>query len=485
MIRLLRAPLTHKGCQMALALWASFLGLVLLIGGIWWWRGEQRFRTWNWDWTWRDPIAQHPWEDVSVPTGVHIELEPPNALMDQPWTRFRVTGLNPDQTVGLRAQTQDDSGQVWAAAGLWQADDSGTVDVTRQAPMEGTYDRVDPMGLLWSMRPLSPQKAPVFIPATPAYSVEITAQVGDTTLAQTTVTRRLWSEQVTCTEIREGRLVGAACWPAGPGPFPAVLLVSGSEGGYHPERAGWWAGHGVAAFSLAYFGVEPLPQTLARIPVEYFLEGLDWLRRQPRVDTQRIFVFGPSRGSEAALLIGLYAPEPPAGIIAVMPSHVLWSGLDFSRGQPSPAWTYQGQALPFVSTGWSWELLRMAVHQPARLRPLFEEALARGVPPEAVIPVERLRSRLLLIGATDDQMWPSAEMAQAIVARMRDHGQANQVQLLVLEGAGHVLFNGYQPPTRLMPPFLFGGVSREANVYGGLQAWEAMWHFVQGSDQEN
>lgn len=454
------------------------LGFLLLPGGLWLWTGQRRFQTWNWDWRWQDPIAGHTWEGVPRPENVFIEVEPRDGLVNRPLATFQVTGLSPGQKVGLRAVTQDEAGQTWAAAGLWQADDQGRVDLIQQAPLEGTYNHADSAGLLWSMRPTSRQRAPVFEPAAPAYPVVLTAEVGDAILARATVVRRLWLEDVTCIEIREGRLVGALCRPPGEGPFPAILLLSGSEGGYDQKRAAWWASHGVVAFSLAYFGVDPLPRALSRIPVEYLLEGLTWLRRQPGVDAERTFVFGPSRGSEAALLIGLHAQEPPAGIIAMVPSHVLWSGLDFSQGRPGAAWTYQGQDLPFVATGWSWELLRMLVGQPVRLRPLFEKALAQGVPEEAVIPVERLQSRLLLIGATDDQMWPSAEMARAIVTRMQDHGRENQVQYLVLEGAGHVVLYGYRPPVRLIPPFLMGGVSREANVYGGQQAWEAMLNFV-------
>ncbi len=469
------------GCARVVQTFLALLGVLLLLAGLWWWTGQRRFRTWNWDWTWRDPVVAHPWEDTPRPTDVRVEIEPQEALVDRPWTTFRVTGLVPGQTVGLRAQALDSDGERWVAAGLWRADPTGTVDVVRQAPFAGTYAQADPMGLLWSMRPEREQQAPVFEPPTPAYTVDLTVEVGDAVLVRTTVVRRLWPAEVACQEVREGRMVGALCRPPGDGPFPAVLLLSGSEGGYSLEQAAQWAGHGSVAFAMAYFGVDPLPQALGRIPVEHFLEGLAWLRRQPGVDPERVFVFGPSRGSEAALLTGLHAEKPPTGIVAMMPSHVLWAGLDFSRGRPPAAWTYQGQDLPYVETGWDWELLRMFVGHPVRLRGLFEAALAGEVPEEARIPVERVGSRLLLISATDDQMWPSQEMAQALVARMEAHGRGADVQHLTLQGAGHVLRQGYLPPIRLVPPYLVGGTDREANVQGGIQAWEAMQAFVHGT----
>ncbi len=454
-------------------------GLALLVALLWWWAGQRRFRTWNWDWRWKDPLAEHNGRGPSAPPEeVRLEAAPQEALAHEPLQVFRMTGLAPGKVVGIRAVTKDQEGRMWTAAALFQADDQGVVDLTQQAPLQGTYTGVDPMGLFWSMRPVRPMRASLFQSPSPAYTVALTVEVAGRVLARTEVVRRLQQPGVTCREVREGRLVGALCRPSGEGPFPAVLLLSGSEGGYHPDRAAWWASHGMAAFSLAYFGVAPLPPRLSRIPVEYFLEAVAWLRRHPDVDPERVYVFGASRGSEAALLTGLYADPPLAGVIAMVPSHVLWAGLDFSQGRPGAAWTYQGQDLPYASWGWSWEFLRMMVGQPVRLRPVFEAALKKGVPEEAYIPVERLPCPLLLLSATDDQMWPSTEMAQALVERMEAHGKGHQVTHVVLEGAGHVVLYGYVPPVRLVQPFLLGGETREANVYGGLKAWKAILDFV-------
>ena len=120
----------------------------------------------------------------------------------------------------------------------------------------------------------------------------------------------------------------------------------------------------------------------------------------------------------------------------------------------------------------------MMVGQPVRLRTAYARRLDRGIPEEAEIPVEKLPAPLLLISGTDDQMWPSTRMAERIVARMQAHGLGDRVHHVVLEGAGHALFFDYRPPVRLSPPYLAGGVSREANVDGGLKAWRAMLDFV-------
>ncbi len=41
----------------------------------------------------------------------------------------------------------------WESAATYIADTGGTIDLSRDAPEEGSYDGVEPMGFLWSMTP--------------------------------------------------------------------------------------------------------------------------------------------------------------------------------------------------------------------------------------------------------------------------------------------------------------------------------------------
>ncbi len=453
--------------------------LLFVVGLAWWWYGYRRYHTWNWDWRWTDLPAESATGSAPSSLSVRLVLKPQTDLADRPPEVFRITGLIPGQRVRVQVQTRDAQGRLWAAVGLWQADARGIVDLAAQSPLQGTYHRADPLGLVWSMRPVQPMRAPMFEPKPEGYTLDVTVEAGGRILAQTRWVRQLRTKGLICRTLREVNLVGAYCHPLGEGPFPGVLVLGGSEGGYRETAAAWWAAHGVAALSLAYFGIDPLPKALARIPIEYFLHALDWLRAQPEVAADRVFVLGASRGSEAALLTGIYADPPPAGVIAIVPSHVLWAGLDFSQGfPPPPAWTYQGQDLPYLTWGWSWDFLQMMVGNPARLRPVFETALQGEVPEDVYIPVEHLQARLLLISATDDQMWPSTPMAEALVRRMQAYGKGDRVRHLALRDAGHVVFFDARPPVRLIPPYLLGGRTREANVDAGLQAWKHIWAFV-------
>lgn len=448
--------------------------LAVLILGVAWLFLAPRPR--DWDWRYRDVIAAQQAWDAPYPSTVRLEVAPADALADAPLT-VRVTGLRPGQRVGLRVWTVDAAGRRWETSGLWQADADGVVDLSRDRPLDAPFARSDPSALLTEMRPVTPLAHPLFrAPVESGSEVHIRAEAAGQVLAETAVTRRYVAAGVSCNEVREEGLVGVYCRPPGEGPFPAVLVLGGSEGGIPQLWPRWWASHGVAALGLAYFGVDPLPPKLVHIPLEYFLRAVDWLRDRPAVDAERVFVWGASRGSEAVLLTAAYHPGV-AGVIAVSPSSVAWNGLDFSQG-PRSAWTYQGQPLPFLTTAFSADMLRMGLGIPVSLRDEFERSL-QGASEEVFIPVERIRGPVLLIAGTDDLLWPSDLFGRQIEARLAAHNFPYAVKTVVVEGAGHAISPYLLPPIRVAGP-LVGGGSREANLRLAQEATAAMLELVRG-----
>ncbi|MCJ8735949.1 hypothetical protein PDJAM_G00253420 [Pangasius djambal] len=66
----------------------------------------------------------------------------------------RVQGLLPGVRVTLHALLHAEDGDFWEGFGHYVSDDSGTVTVSKDASLGGSYDGVKPMGLLWSMKPI-------------------------------------------------------------------------------------------------------------------------------------------------------------------------------------------------------------------------------------------------------------------------------------------------------------------------------------------
>jgi dienelactone hydrolase len=202
--------------------------------------------------------------------------------------------------------------------------------------------------------------------------------------------------------------------PAGMRSGAPVVVWGGSTPG-RPQGpiARDLARHGHPVLSLAYFGAPGLPDDLERIPLEYFVRAIRWFDRRPGVDGRRLTVYGVSRGSEAALLVGAHFPRLVHAVVAVAPSSKVYPAVH----RRAPAWTLRGRPLPYA---------------------LADDAKA-GFDAPAVIPVERIRGPVLLAAGTNDQVWDSVAYERAIVRRLRRHDFRFDVVALEYQGAGHAL----------------------------------------------
>jgi dienelactone hydrolase len=202
--------------------------------------------------------------------------------------------------------------------------------------------------------------------------------------------------------------------PATGAAHPAVLLFGGAEGGLSPYldvEAALLASHGFPALAIGYFGLLGTPSQLANVRLEYFEDALTWLRGQPGVDPARLFVSGDSRGSEAALLLGVHRPDLVHGVVALVPSDVVHCSIPDCTG---PALTVGGAPVPYTSQ--------------------FDSP-APTDNPAAVIPVERIPGPVFLVCGESDSIWPSCPYARAMDQRLAARGGTHV--LLAYPGADH------------------------------------------------
>jgi dienelactone hydrolase len=209
-------------------------------------------------------------------------------------------------------------------------------------------------------------------------------------------------------------------------PQQAIILLGGSEGGksWSNNRTALVTllDQGYCVMSLSYFGTPQLPQQLQKIPLEYFENAFRWLASQKQIAPDHYAVIGSSRGGELALLLASRYPQIKA-IVAIAPSHVVFQGkpanlIDATHGS-KPAWTYQGQAIPFVSIPLSlttiqalWTGNQVAMHDQA-----FQDAVAVE---KATISVEQIRGSVLCVSNTEDNVWHSTWMCDQVVKRLRE-----------------------------------------------------------------
>ena len=261
------------------------------------------------------------------------------------------------------------------------------------------------------------------------------------------------------------------------GKGPAVLVLGGSEGGLGTDWANLskaMQSEGFTVLQVSYFRAPEQNPRLELIPVEYFATSLSWLRRQPEVDPARVAIVGMSKGAEAALLVGVRDPGVKA-IVAAMPSSVVWPGISW-EGTTAPlrsSWSEHGKPLPHLphmpfnaSKGGT-----MADNYTASLRAFAEH-------PEAIIPVERIAARVMLVCAEDDRTSPSCPMARQIEQRLLEHGRPAAV-VLAYKAAGHPAFGLPLPSDH--PRLTSAGGTAEGTNAARADSWKNALAFLKAN----
>jgi acetyl esterase/lipase len=361
---------------------------------------------------------------------VGLSVVPSTSTADQPF-HVRITGLHPRSSAELRLRVRDARGKLWRSSASFRADADGTVNVDRASALFGSYRGRWGMGLFASLTtPTRSAYGFAWDGARPqTLSVEVRAR--GKALASRTF-RRAMPAAVDVRPITDAGFYGGYYARQGPAArSAAILLLGGSEGGLPSGPIPTMlAARGYPTLSVSYFRAPGLPQTLARIPLEYFEQALLWLRAQPQVDPSRIVVIGVSRGSEAAQLLGVYYPSLVSSVVASVPSNVaLCSFPDCSQ----PAWMFQGAPVPYTQQ--------------------FDNPYPTD-DPAAVIPDERIRGPLFAVCGGRDLVWFSCPYASAIMDRLRAFGHPYKDVSYAYPRAGHFV-GGFLPYSPIAPRALY------------------------------
>lgn len=416
-----------------------------------------------------------------------IDIVPDKALVDEQVT-VRFSGLERNQAITLRARMRDGLERRWEAHATFKTDDHGVIDVSSQAPLSGSYDGVDPMGLFWSMTLNDAEKEPSRFARQGLTPLEVSflAEVDGRRVASASLKRLHVAPGVTRTPVRENGLVGTFFEPPASAPRPGVIVMGGSGGGLNEDSAALLASHGYAAMALAYFNCEHLPANLYNIPLEYFATAIRWMQAQTGVIGDKLAVMGWSRGGELSLVLGATYPEIKV-VVAYVPSAVVHGGIGSdASAKPKPAWIYRGEPLPFLRRKETVEDFRKQfVGKPIPLTPLFLKGLEdQAAVEEATIPVEKVNGPVLLISGQDDQMWPSSKFSEMVVERLAKHKHPYPYRHLAYAGAGHLIKYPYVPTTvaHARHPvrgeiYAFGGNPKD-NAFANSDSWPQVLEFL-------
>lgn len=245
-----------------------------------------------------------------------------------------------------------------------------------------------------------------------------------------------------------------------------VLLGGGQWGDYWAQH---FAKNDMVGLSLAYTGVEGLPDLPENIELEYFEKAINWLHAQPEVNADKIVVMGASKNAELALVLASNFPDMIDAVVAYAPSSVSWSNtaLPYNSDELKPSWTYNGRDIPYMP------MEKITADESDRIDMLgyWEKGLANTQFIEkATIPVEKINGPILLVSGNDDQVWPSSRMADMIENRLKENAFTFTCLNLKYDNSGHSISGNPDDNTAYGPGYIRIGDRDYEYAFGGNAA---------------
>jgi dipeptidyl aminopeptidase/acylaminoacyl peptidase len=393
---------------------------------------------------------------------------------------LHVQGLHPSSETIITVSTTDAKGQSWWSQNVYISDKHGEVDPSLQRPIRGTYSGIHSMGPFWSM--VGGER--FHTSSSTNLYIKVSDESGLLTKHKLKWLSPLADSSVAIEGIRHSDLVANLYLPKDrSGPVPVIIVLGGSGGGFNSERASLLATHGYAALDVAYFGVQGTPKYFVEtMPLEYFMGAVNFLKKDPRIDTSRIAVMGKSYGAQLSLLLACYESRIKLVIVEAPSSFITGTSATYPVGAVSSAWSLHGKPFPFLQE----KSEKDGPVSPAQItistsgeRALEENPAAN----RAAIPAEEINGPVLLISGKSDSLWPSTVMAEQLSHRMKANGFEYEVKHISYPDAGHNMGGGeqaYGVPN--LPPKDRGdsrGGTREGNSIAGAAAWKEVLAFLQ------
>ena len=168
---------------------------------------------------------------------------------------------------------------------------------------------------------------------------------------------------------------------------------------------------------------------------EGFEAVFDSIATNPELKDKRIVVWGGSKGAELALLLASKFDQIN-GVISMTPSSVAWAGLGPNTwsGNQVSSWTYRGEQIPFVP------------YVPFDFRTIVDNQFLEvytlslkqtDLVEAATIKVENINGPILLISGKEDLMWPTFQMGETIIKRLKDKSFPHWFRHFSYEDTGH------------------------------------------------
>lgn len=413
-----------------------------------------------------------------------------NTLLRNP-VGIVLQGAETEEQIQFELTTSDELKRKWSSSATFVVDNDGKIDLSKEAPLSGSYSSIDPMGLFWSMN-LDEKEMNRRVFSHPStdpivFRLHVTRSQGGSFDA--TITRLVMDPTIRKVNVGTKEFSANLFLPKGEGPFP-VVIVLGSLGGLPPDAfVSQFANEGFAALGCAFYKGTGLPDYFSNVPIEYFKPVIDWIKTRSDLNGDQIAIVGEGLGGQAALLIASLYPDIKA-VATLMSSCVLFQSLDSSayRQGPTAPFTWDGKPLPFIAFDETLSLNSNAnILYLLRLisTSLFKQT--RTAIENATIHLETIQGPILMLSGLDDEVLPSAYLSGLGYNRLNLAKFPFPYDLVIYAGAGHVLGSFGLPYTPtggslgisglFNVAFPLGG-TRELNAVAEIDSWNRLFTFL-------
>ncbi|XP_053718293.1 peroxisomal succinyl-coenzyme A thioesterase-like [Synchiropus splendidus] len=361
-----------------------------------------------------------------------LSVRPIRALVDEPF-KVLVENLRPGSPVTLHSLHLSEDGDYTEAFGHYVSSEWGTVSVADDFSFGGTYSGKEPMGLLWSQRPVPGGRRDLRLMKTVAttpmlvhisvYSGHLTGGFQDQVPLASVLTERWYmAPGVKRVSVKEGNILGTLFIPPGPGPFPGLLDMWGGGGGLIEYRAALLASHGYVSFALPYVSPDQGP-----VDERLFESVFNMIKTHPQVIPDKVGLFGLSLGAIITLYLAMESKVVrPACCVCISGTH------SFIRDKDS------AQSISLDTLG-DYSKVRVDENNHSIWHDI---TLPISTDFSRKLDMSKINCPLMLVSGTDDQNVASVEAAEDMAQMIHAAGKDHLLTKLVYPGAGHVI----QPP---------------------------------------
>lgn len=405
-----------------------------------------------------------------------VHVSPIESYVDEALT-IKLEDFEPNETISIHTKLWDQKGHFFTNTSTFKTDDEGRKLLSSAEIYE----------LFWAAEKEKVRHGDYFYKSdAKELDIELVVKRQGSDDYSVRLKRYFYNESVTREEVNDQGIVGTLFSLHEGKDQPAVLLLGGSDGEIQEHASALLASKGYTVFSLAYFGQSGVSKDLHKIPLEYFHQAIQWLKRE--AEQEKVTVIGYSRGAELALLLASTYDEFSA-VIAGAPGAYVTSGLRNTIYAPIPSWTLNEVELPYLPFKYRPAQMfsmfgGMLSRKPVSLLSIWENSLSSGddTVESSRIQVENIKAPVMLIAGGHDQVWPAALFAERIKEKVNEH----PVQALTYEKAGHFIAFPYALPG--MPANVnvhvgggmimdFGG-TKEDNAFAVVDSWGKVQSFL-------